>query len=391
MLKKVTTVAAILFLISLIGGVIMVPLALRDGILNGDTIISAFISSSEILTLDPAENPAIRLDFPHTNLVIEQSEDDHVYLRAEGWSGREIQFKTAKATVDGKEVLNISRNTPDFFFDRTVPSYLMRRSLSENTLHAVIVRIPPSVSLYTSSNSPRWHIRDAINNGVVFANMADYPSEREQTAPEPAYHERFENLPEGQDSFVTYQGLHQLLQRELSETISYHAAMQSIEPLEISQVFSQIANTYSTGMSEALLMDGLPYYDVLSARLSSYVTLRCQSAQMNLLLNFGLVDEALARETTAGADAAQQAFESVFLQAIAERDGTEPPAAAESAPALSPPDDRGFENEGDLLAQDDTPLGEDHTASLPDTAVILPGEAEGHEAPVELFDSSQGA
>lgn len=169
MLKKVTIVSVFVLIVSMLVCVVAAPLAIRDFLTNGDKIFSQFINSSEVYSFEGAD--AIQIDFPNTHyqILVEQSEDDSIYLRAEGFMAKEYTIAPRQETIGSSQVIAV-RIGDDSFFDPDTSSYLLRRSLREMAQTTVILRVPEHVAVETTGRP--YYVY--YNGSVQFANRSYY-------------------------------------------------------------------------------------------------------------------------------------------------------------------------------------------------------------------------
>lgn len=169
-IKKWAIISGAVSLACLIAGLMVLPDAVASVMLNSDKILGRFIQSTPLASYDGKRYAILNIDIENTDIRIEQSKDDNIYLRAEGLFMDQYQMASAEAKQGEATVLNISLNDNGQFYGEGTEPYLLKKRIAEEMLLFVVVRVPQGVSVVTTG-SP-WRV--SYTRGVQFANRAYY-------------------------------------------------------------------------------------------------------------------------------------------------------------------------------------------------------------------------
>lgn len=168
MLKKITIALAVLLAVSLIATAILLPVAVRSVLRDGEKTVAQFIRSSSIVEFDAVKNPVINMDVG-CGIFVEQSPDEKIYLKIEGLFADQMEIASSVRETEDGDVLDIYFDYDEAFWETENASYLFRRVIGDSSMQAAILRVPENVTLKTSSP---WNIQ--LGSGVHFANDTFY-------------------------------------------------------------------------------------------------------------------------------------------------------------------------------------------------------------------------
>ena len=289
MLKKITISCAILLLITLIAGVILIPIAVRDTIRNADGILSNIIRSTPVTSYDASSLSCVNIDMGDSQIILEQSSDDNIYLRVEGLFADEYQLLSEQTIGEsGESILTLRMDDDALFFDSGISSYLVRRGLLENSYTAAILRIPETVSV-TTTGSP-YHVQ--YKDNVKFQNRSYYDNCEWQEEEQLQWEQEHQLEAETQMLYDKYSGLITAFYSDLETACTKRYSEENPDFDALDNEIDQIVNEHYSRMQSQLFPSESSTYDLntLCTMLQNYLSLSGQLLKQEARLELGYYD-----------------------------------------------------------------------------------------------------
>lgn len=363
MLKKITVTAAVVMAVTLLAGIILLPLSLRSIVNNGDQILRSVFTSTPAASFDAKNYTEVLLETGYnTAVIVEQSAGDTVEVRAEGLMWEEMPLGLNETIEPGNEetpesrVMRVTLSNKDLFSKKSALSSLLNRNIFYEFPSLYIIRIPSYLSL-TVTQQP-WEVR--YEEDVHFANRSYYDNRKWEE-------ERRNNVSSWprEQMGSKYEAIMTAFQSELDTRISSLLLSQAAAPEEIDEYIDDITTEYYNRLSEQIFPYMTDSYDVdaLLTLLHNYVDLKGQIAKQTFRIRLAgnsgdsELEQRLAtnlQEIERLARNAKEAFDRYYYPYL------------DNAPA-------------DMEAPEEEPVQADDKPADPDTIILSPAQQGGSE------------
>lgn len=271
MLKKITLISVLVLVVCLIAGVVLIPLAIRDFLQNGDQIISQFINSTPVYSFEPGDRNTVELNFGYSEVYVEQSKDEKVYVRVEGLFADRYELIEQTRQEEGGGVLSLSIDYDTMFFNSDGSSYLLRSGLVDNASPWVIVRVPASVNVVTTASPWRIRLRDQVrflNRRYYDEHLWNEDEDEEEIGEEEIQHPQL-SLYRGR-----FDAMHAALESEIQKNLVKLEAGE-LTLTAFTDQLDAVADTHLERMKDQLFPGDSELYDkeTLSILLENYIEL----------------------------------------------------------------------------------------------------------------------
>lgn len=363
MLKKITVTAAVVMAVTLLAGIILLPLSLRSIVNNGDQILRSVFTSTPAASFDAKNYTEVLLETGYnTAVIVEQSAGDTVEVRAEGLMWEEMPLGLNETIEPGNEetpesrVMRVTLSNKDLFSKESALSSLLNRNIFYEFPSLYIIRIPSYLSL-TVTQQP-WEVR--YEEDVHFANRSYYDNRKWEE-------ERRNNVSSRprEQMGSKYEAIMTAFQSELDTRVSSLLLSQTAAPEEIDEYIDDIATEYYNRLSEQIFPYMSDSYDVdaLLTLLHNYVDLQGQIAKQTFRIRLAgnsgdsELEQRLAtnlQEIERLARNAKEAFDRYYYPYL------------DNAPA-------------DMEAPEEEPVQADDKPADPDVIILSPAQQGGSE------------